>query len=90
MNYITLRDIRKGHPFGVSSPTDADYVRIVKAVFDTPLHSFLCRAKRGKAETHGYQADPLFRGYGIRDRAVAQFLYRSISNCTASHSPSIM
>ena len=34
MNYITLRDIRKGHPFGVSSPTDADYVRISKAVFD--------------------------------------------------------
>ena len=34
MNFITLRDIRKGHPFGVSSPTDADYVRIAKAVFD--------------------------------------------------------
>ena len=34
MNVITLRDIRKGHPFGVSSPTDADYVRIAKAVFD--------------------------------------------------------
>ena len=34
MNFITLRDIRKGHPFGVSSPTDAGYVRIAKAVFD--------------------------------------------------------
>ena len=34
MNIITLRDIRKGHPFGVSSPTDAGYVRIAKAVFD--------------------------------------------------------
>lgn len=34
MNFITLRDIRKGHPFGVFSPTDAGYVRIAKAVFD--------------------------------------------------------
>ena len=32
MNFITLRDIRKGHPFGVSSPTDTYYVRIAKAV----------------------------------------------------------
>ena len=34
MNFITLRDIRKGHPCGVSSPTDTDYVRRAKAVFD--------------------------------------------------------
>ena len=34
MNCVTLRDLRKGHPFGVSSPTDTYYVRIAKAVFD--------------------------------------------------------
>lgn len=29
---ITLRDIRKGHPFGVSSPTDTDYLRIANTM----------------------------------------------------------
>ena len=31
---ITLKDIRKGHPFGFSSATDTDYVRIANTVFD--------------------------------------------------------
>ena len=31
---ITIKDMRKGHPFGVSSTTDADYVRIANTVFD--------------------------------------------------------
>ena len=42
MNFITLRDIRKGHPFGVSSPTDTDYVRITKAVFDKLRYVSFC------------------------------------------------
>ena len=29
---ITLRGIRKGHPFGVSSPTDKDYADIANTV----------------------------------------------------------
>ena len=45
MNFITLRDIRKGHPFGVSSPTDADYVRIVKAVFDRLRYTSFCAGR---------------------------------------------
>ncbi|MDD6892276.1 MAG: DUF3843 family protein [Bacteroidales bacterium] len=31
---ITLRDIRKGHPFGISSPTDTDYVRIANTMVE--------------------------------------------------------
>ena len=42
MNFITLRDIRKGHPFGVSSPTDTDYVRIAKVVFDRLRYTPFC------------------------------------------------
>ena len=42
MNIITLRDIRKGHPFGVSSPTDNDYVRIANAVFDMLRYVSFC------------------------------------------------
>lgn len=42
MNIITLRDIRKGHPFGVSSPTDIDYVRIANAVFDMLRYVSFC------------------------------------------------
>ena len=49
MNFITLRDIRKGHPFGVSSPTDADYVRIAKAVFDRLRYVSFC-AERSDEE----------------------------------------
>ena len=49
MNFITLRDIRKGHPFGVSSPTDADYVRIAKAVFDRLRYTPFC-AERSDEE----------------------------------------
>lgn len=49
MNFITLRDIRKGHPFEVSSPTDADYVRIAKAVFDMLRYVFFC-AERSDEE----------------------------------------
>ena len=49
MNFITLRDIRKGHPFGVSSPTDADYVRIAKAVFDMLQYVSFC-AERSDEE----------------------------------------
>ena len=49
MNFITLLDIRKGHPFGVSSPTDADYVRIAKAVFDRLRYTPFC-AERNEEE----------------------------------------
>ena len=42
MNFITLRDIRKGHPFGVSSSTDTYYVRIAKAVFDMLRYVSFC------------------------------------------------
>ena len=49
MNVITLRDIRKGHPFGVSSPTDAYYVRIAKAVFDRLRYTPFC-AERSEDE----------------------------------------
>ena len=49
MNFITLRDIRKGHPFGVSSPTDADYVHIAKAVFDRLRYTSFC-AERSDEE----------------------------------------
>ena len=42
MNIITLRDIRKGHPFGVSSPTDSDYVRIANAVCDMLRYVSFC------------------------------------------------
>ena len=49
MNFITFRDIRKGHPFGVSLPTDADYVRIAKAVFDMLRYVSFC-AERSDEE----------------------------------------
>lgn len=49
MNFITLRDIRKGHPFGFSSPTDTDYVRIAKAVFDMLRYVSFC-AERSEEE----------------------------------------
>lgn len=49
MNVITLRDIRNGHPFGVSSPTDTDYVRIAKAVFDRLRYISFC-AERSDEE----------------------------------------
>ena len=49
MNFITLRDIRKGHPFGVSSPTDTDYVRIAKVVFDRLRYTPFC-AERSEDE----------------------------------------
>lgn len=49
MNFITLRDIRKGHSFGVSSPTDTDYVRIAKAVFDRLRYISFC-AERSDEE----------------------------------------
>lgn len=42
MNIITLRDIRKGHSFGVSSPTDNDYVRIANAEFDMLRYVSFC------------------------------------------------
>lgn len=42
MNIITLRDIRKGLPFGVSSPTDNDYVRIANAVCDMLRYVSFC------------------------------------------------
>ena len=45
MNFITLLDIRKGHPFGVSSPTDADYVRIAKVVFDRLRYTSFCAGR---------------------------------------------
>ena len=49
MNVITLRDIRKGHPFGVSSPTDTYYIRIAKAVFDILRYVSFC-AERSDEE----------------------------------------
>ena len=49
MNPITLRDIRKGHPFGVSSPTDTAYVHIARAVFDMLRYTPFC-AERSEDE----------------------------------------
>ena len=52
MNFITFRDIRKGHPFGVSSPTDADYVRIAKAVFDRLRYTPFCAERSDEEMKH--------------------------------------
>ena len=46
---ITLKDIRKGHPFGFSSATDTDYVRIANTVFDM-LHYVSFSAQRTDEE----------------------------------------
>ena len=87
MNFITLRDIRKGHSFGVSSPTDADYVRIAKAVFDMLRYVSFC-AERGEEELKRMAIKlTLYFEDMVSDGTV---LSGSISNCTASRSHSIM
>ena len=42
MNFITLRDIRKGHPFGVSSSTDKDYADIANTVMAMLRYTPFC------------------------------------------------
>lgn len=42
MSFIIFRDIRKEHPFGVSSPTDTDYVRIANSVLDMLRYVSFC------------------------------------------------
>ena len=39
---ITLKDIRKGHPFGFSSATDTDYVRIANTVYEMLRYVSFC------------------------------------------------
>ena len=46
---ITLKDIRKGHPFGFSSATDTDYVRIANTVYEM-LHYISFCAQRTDEE----------------------------------------
>ena len=46
---ITLRGIRKGHPFGVSSPTDKDYADIANTVLAMLRYTPFC-AERSEDE----------------------------------------
>ena len=46
---ITIRDIRKGHPFGVSSPTDKDYADIANTIVAMLRYTPFC-AERSEDE----------------------------------------